>query len=73
MEFSDLLWRFAKAAIRKTELQNIRPQTYEGYTINYEDPYYEPCPYHGCITYQTIEDKTLCYCPQCRKLLVHYL
>ena len=51
---------------------NSRPSTCEGYRINYNDPYHEPCPHHGCTTYQTYEDDELCYCPKCNRLLVHY-
>lgn len=36
-----------------------RPETCEGYTINYSDPYSDPCLYNGCTTYQTIEEPTL--------------
>ena len=50
-----------------------RPKKCEGYMINYSDPYWEPCPDHGCTTYQTEEDPTLCYCPKCGRLLVHYI
>ena len=52
-------------------VQNRRPSHCDGYTINYSEPYYEPCPFHGCTTYQTVEDSTLCYCPKCKRLLVH--
>lgn len=48
------------------------PDVCEGYRINYNDPYHEPCPHHGCTTYQTYEDDELCYCPKCNRLLVHY-
>lgn len=48
-----------------------RPAKCEGYTINYSNPYWSPCPFHGCTTYQTVEEYTLCYCPKCRRLLVH--
>lgn len=38
-----------------------RPKKCDGYTINYSDPYWSPCPFHGCTTYQTVEEYTLCY------------
>lgn len=43
----------------------------DGYTIDYNDPYWQPCPKHGCTTYQTVEDASLCYCPLCRRLIIH--
>ena len=49
-----------------------RPLFCEGHTINYSEPYWDPCPYHGCTTYQTKEDPHLCYCPECNRLLKHY-
>lgn len=49
-----------------------RLKTCEGYTINYSEPYWDPCPYYGCITYQIVEESTLCYCPKYVRLLVHY-
>lgn len=52
--------------------QPEQPRTCNGYTINYNDPYHEPCPTHGCTTYQTLEDPSLCYCPKCNWLLIHY-
>lgn len=48
-----------------------KPEKVEGYTIDYSDPYWSPCPFHGCTTYQTVEEYTLCYCPKCKRLLVH--
>lgn len=50
-----------------------RPIMCEGYTINYDDPYWDPCPYHHCTTYQTVEDNRYCYCPKCNRLLHHYV
>ena len=29
--------------------------------------------FHGCTTYQTVEERMYCYCPKCKKLLHHYL
>ena len=49
-----------------------RPLYVDGYTINYADPFREPCVHCGSTTYQTKEEYTLCYCPKCRRLLVHY-
>ena len=48
------------------------PETCQGYTINYSDPFHEPCPTRGCTTYQTYEERTYCYCPKCKTLLIHY-
>ena len=48
------------------------PTTYQWYTINYSDQYWDPCPYHKCTTYQTVEERMYCYCPKCKKLLHHY-
>lgn len=28
--------------------------------------------FHGCTTYQTVEERMYCYCPKCKKLLHHY-
>ena len=50
-----------------------KPSKCDGYTINYSNPHWDTCPYHKCTTYQTIEEPTLCYCPKCRRLLVHYI
>ena len=48
-----------------------RPRKCDGYTINYSDPYWSPCPFHDRTTYQTVEEPTLAYCPKCKRLLVH--
>lgn len=53
-------------------LKFFSPRKCKGYTINYDDPFWEPCPEHGCTTYQTVEDPSLCYCPLCRRLMIHH-
>lgn len=47
------------------------PNTCQGYRINYNDPYHEKCPEHGCTCYQTYENPTLAYCPKCGRILIH--
>lgn len=47
------------------------PAVVDGYTINYNDPYWKECPTCGSTTYQTVEEICYCYCPKCQRLLVH--
>lgn len=47
------------------------PTTCQGYRINYNEPYHEKCPDHGCICYQTFENPSLAYCPKCGRILIH--
>lgn len=66
------LWDFIFGRQSNEEGNEEYPKTCQGCTINYSDPYWDPCPYHGCTTYQTVEEPTLCYSPKCGRLLVHY-
>lgn len=52
-------------------LENIRPETKDGYRIYYNSPYPTPCPYHKCTTYRTSSEE-LVYCPVCQRFLYVY-
>lgn len=57
---------------RFDEFLNIfRVKEYDGYKINYSKPFHEPCPTHGCTTYET-DEPGFCYCPQCGRILIHH-
>ena len=49
-----------------------RPSTVDGHKIYYDREWEEPCPVHKCTTYQT-DDPYVAYCPECQRLLDHYL
>ena len=53
-------------------IEELHPETCQGYRINYNDPYYEKCPEHGCTCYQTYENPSYAYCPKCGRILIHY-
>lgn len=53
------------------DIINNMPESCQGYRINYNKPYHEKCPDHGCTCYQTFENPTLAYCPKCGRVLIH--
>lgn len=48
------------------------PLKKNGYTIDYSNPFNEPCPTHGCKTYRVKETSFLVWCPLCMDFLEVY-
>ena len=48
------------------------PTKKRGYTIDYSNPFHEPCPTHGCKTYRVKETSCLVWCPLCMDFLEVY-
>lgn len=48
------------------------PLRKKGYTIDYSNPFHEPCPTHGCKTYHVKETSLLVWCPLCMDFLEVY-
>lgn len=71
MGFFDDLTKAIDISKGMFSIQNNMPYSCQGYRINYNEPYHENCPEHGCTCYQTFENPTLAYCPKCRRLLIH--
>lgn len=70
MGFFDNLIK-ASLEISQGILNNNMPESCQGYRINYNEPYHEKCPDHGCTCYQTFENPTYAYCPKCGRILIH--
>ena len=49
-------------------IPSLSPTTVGGYTINYDDsgPLCDDC---GARTYHTFEDRSIVYCPKCKRLM----
>lgn len=71
MGFFDDLAKAIDMSSGMFNIQNNMPDSCQGYRINYNEPYHEKCPDHGCTCYQTFENAALAYCPKCRRILIH--
>ena len=70
LEASDPILASAKLSVQA--LQKMFPIVSRGYTIDYSEPYVEPCPTHKCRTYRVKEVSYLVWCPLCMDLLEVY-
>lgn len=51
------------------QFQMMFPRKRRGYTIDYSNPFHEPCPTYKCKTYHVKETSSLVWCPLCMDFL----